>query len=327
MIEYINPRTIELTGHTTEELIGKKTSIFSSGKTSLMEYKILWETIKSGKVWSGELQNKKKNNELYWELTTISPIFNKENFITHFLSIKVDITQRRINDEALKHSKEQLRKFASHLQNVREEEKVTIAREIHDDLGQVLVALKIDMGLLKKEIIKNESVNCSNQITPKFDKIIGLIENTIKIARRIMSGLRPELLEMHGFDGAIKAYLSDFEKRYSINCEYEYNISNTELNSQQSLALYRILQEAMNNIVKHAKATFIKIQLRKQDENIVMEIIDNGIGFDKLSSGRDDSYGMIGMQERVVLLEGKLNITSEIGNGTIVRVELPYIIN
>lgn len=324
IIEYVNPKTIQLTGYSAEELINVKTSIFKSGKTSKEKYAQLWQTIKSGNIWSGELHNKKKSGELYWESTTISPIFDTTGQITHFLSIKEDITDRKRAEIILSKSEEQLRKFASHLQNVREEEKVALAREIHDDLGQILVVLKIEMGLLKQHVQKNNATAGSQEMLEKFDNLVALIDKTIKTARRIMNGLRPELLELLGFVGATKAYLKQFEERYELTFEFTCEPADIELNSQQALALFRILQEALNNIVRHAKASLVKIQLRNEADKLIMEISDNGTGFDKNNSGRPDSYGMIGMKERVVLLEGKLDITTEIGKGTCVRVEIPW---
>jgi len=325
IIEYVNPRTIQLTGFSTEELINQNTRIFSSGEKTKEEYAQMWQIIKSGKIWSGELHNKKKNGELYWESTTISPIFDSAGQITHFLAIKEDITDRKRAEIAFNNSENQLRKFASHLQNVREEEKVALAREIHDDLGQTLVALKIDMGLLKNKVIKTNAPSASEDILVKFDHILTLIDTTIKTARRIMNGLRPELLELNGFVATATTYLREFEDRHKIKSEFSSKISTIEMDSQQSLVFFRILQEALNNIAKHSKATLVKIQLRNESNKLVLEIIDNGIGFDKNISGRQDSYGMIGMKERVVLLEGELDIISEEGQGTCVRVEIPYI--
>ena len=327
IIEYVNPRTIQLTGFSTEELINQNTRIFSSGEKTKEEYAKMWQIIKSGKIWSGELHNKKKNGELYWESTTISPIFDSTGQITHFLAIKEDITDRKRAEIAFNNSENQLRKFASHLQNVREEEKVALAREIHDDLGQTLVALKIDMGLLKNKVIKTNAPSASEDILVKFDHILTLIDTTIKTARRIMNGLRPELLELNGFVATATTYLREFEDRHKIKSEFSSKISTIEMDSQQSLVFFRILQEALNNIAKHSKATLVKIQLRNESNKLVLEIIDNGIGFDKNISGRQDSYGMIGMKERVVLLEGELDIISEVGQGTCVRVEIPYIRN
>jgi len=181
------------------------------------------------------------------------------------------------------------------------------------------------MGLLKNKVIKTNAPSASEDILVKFDHILTLIDTTIKTARRIMNGLRPELLELNGFVATATTYLREFEDRHKIKSEFSSKISTIEMDSQQSLVFFRILQEALNNIAKHSKATLVKIQLRNESNKLVLEIIDNGIGFDKNISGRQDSYGMIGMKERVVLLEGELDIISEEGQGTCVRVEIPYI--
>lgn len=239
------------------------------------------------------------------------------NGTIHFQVVNIDITE-------LRNSEEQLRKFASYLQNIREEEKVSIAREIHDDLGQILVALKIDMGMLKQKVSKTNVFEKSSNILHKFDDIVDLINRTIITTRRIMNGLRPELLEMHGFVGATKDYLREFEDRHKIICEFIFNDSDIKMTPQQSLAFFRIFQEAMNNVAKHAKATSVLIQLQHTDNKLSLEITDNGVGLDKDNQIRPDSYGMIGMKERVILLEGKLDIISATGKGTSVRIEIPY---
>lgn len=327
VIEYVNPRVIQLTGFSANELINKNTRIFSSGEKQEQDYTELWQTIKSGNIWSGEFHNKKKDGELYWESATISPIFDTTGHITHFLAIKEDITDRKRAEIALNKSEKLLRKFASHLQNVREEEKVALAREIHDDLGQTLVALKIDMGLLKSRIDKLNDTNDSKAISQNFNDIVNLIDKTIKTARRIMTGLRPEVLEINGFASAATSYIREFEERHQISCEFISQISDIEMNLQQSLVLFRILQESLNNVAKHSKATSVKIYFKNESNKLILEIADNGIGFDKNNSGRKDSYGMIGMKERAVLLNGELDIISEIGKGSTVRVEIPWAIN
>lgn len=327
IIEYINPIVSKLTGFSEEELINQDTRIFSFGEKTNEEYAMLWQAVKSGSVWNAEFHNKKKTGELYWESATVSPIFDTLGQITHFLIIKEDITNRKLSEIALKKSKDLLRKFASHLQSVREDEKMALAREIHDDLGQNLVALKIEAGLLRNMINKSGNTNItseSKEISERFDKIIALVERTIKAARRIMNGLRPELLEFNGFVSAASTYLDEFEERYKVNCELISNNPNIDLDAQQSLALFRILQESLNNIAKHANASKITVLLKTETEMLYLEINDNGIGFDLQNSGRQDSYGMIGMQERVVLLGGELKVSSELGKGTSVVVSIPW---
>lgn len=272
---------------------------------------------------AGEWRHINKNGELmHVEIVSHSIIFNGRE-ARHVLIH--DITERKMAEQALYNSDVQLRKFASHLQHVREEEKIALAREIHDDLGQILIALKIDMGLLKQKVIKTNVVNVDSvKILPKFDNVINLIDKTIKTARRIMNGLRPELLEIHGLEGATKEYLREFEDRHHIQCEFTFNIPRDEITDQQSLAFFRIVQEALSNISKHSKASLVKIDFNNESGFLTLEIYDNGVGFNTNSCGRQDSYGILGMKERVILLQGKLDIASEVGKGTCIRVEVPY---
>jgi len=269
-----------------------------------------------------EISIKRKNGEIRF-----IKVWRKEiiwNEIRHYQVINLDITEQKRAEEALKNSQFELRNFASHLQNVREEEKIAIAREIHDDLGQILVALKIELGLFKQKISKENGRTNTEEIVSKFDALTDLVEKTIKTTRRIMTGLRPEIIDSLGFIEAGKSYVLEFEERHHIPCQFESTIQELTVNSQQAVALFRILQEAMNNIAKHAKASSVKIQLSTKKNNFSMEITDNGIGFDENQKIRHDSYGMIGMKERIHLLNGELVISSEPGKGTRVRVEMPY---
>ena len=164
----------------------------------------------------------------------------------------------------------------------------------------------------------------SEEIQLKFEHLTNMVDNTIKTTRRIMTGLRPEMIDLLGFVDTCKNYISEFQERRCISCKFETLIAELNISPQQSVALFRILQEALTNIAKHAKATEVKILLGKQDNKISMEIVDNGVGFDKDQNFRQDSYGMLGMKERVFLLEGELIITSKIGSGTSVKVIMPY---
>jgi len=269
-----------------------------------------------------EISIKRRNGEIRF-----IKVWRKEilwNEIRHYQVINLDITEQKRAEEALKNSQFELRNFASHLQNVREEEKIAIAREIHDDLGQILVALKIELGLFKLKISKENGRTNSEEIVSKFDALSDLVEKTIKTTRRIMTGLRPEIIDSLGFIEAGKSYVLEFEERHHIACQFETTIQELSINSQQAVALFRILQEAMSNIAKHAKASSVKIQLSTKENKFSMEIIDDGIGFVKNQRIRPDSYGMIGMKERIHLLDGELNISSEPGKGTCVRIEMPY---
>jgi len=235
-----------------------------------------------------------------------------------------DVTDRKQGEVALKSSQVELKEFASHLQNVREEEKLQLAREIHDELGQILIAIKIDLGMMKQKVLKSIKTIDAENILTNFDNLFGLVDNTLNTTRKIMTDLRPEVLFLIGFVEAVKLYVNNFKERYQIICLFENTVHGLKLDSQQSVALYRILQESLTNIAKHAKATRVKIDLGMVEEKLVLEIKDNGIGFKTTQKNKPNSYGLLGMKERVYLLEGTLIISSQPGEGTSVKVEIPY---
>ncbi len=235
-----------------------------------------------------------------------------------------DITDRKKWETELSKAQEQMKKFAAHLQNVREEERLEIARELHDELGQILIAIKIDMGMLKQNILKCPDSNVTEGIITKFDQLFVLVDNTINTTRKIMTDLRPEVLYLLGFIEAAKLQVEKFRERYDIMCEFETEITNPDLNPQQSVALYRIVQEALTNIAKHANATQVKVQMTVNGDKLILQISDNGIGIKENSKAKPDSYGLIGMQERAFLLDGEFTISGHEGVGTVVKVEIPY---
>ena len=322
---YINPAFTSLYGFTFFEIVGKSTpSILKSGILEKSFYQAFWNTLLNGEEVRGEIINKRKDGTKIDIESSSTPIFDEDKKIIGFLGIQRNITDRKSAEVILKKSQLQMRNFASHLQNVREEEKVAIAREIHDDLGQILVALKIDLGLFKHKISKGSDKINSEEIMDKFDDLSNLVDKTIKTTRRIMTGLRPEIIDSLGFIDAAKSYIFEFEERHHLTCAFNCTISDLNINPQQSLALFRILQEALSNVAKHAKATSVKIKVSIRSNKLILEIKDNGIGIDENHKARQDSYGMIGMKERVILLEGELFITGKAGKGLCVKVEMPY---
>jgi PAS domain S-box-containing protein len=235
-----------------------------------------------------------------------------------------DISDRKLAEVSLKNSQVQLKKFAAHLQSVREEERILLAREIHDELGQILIAIKIDLGMLKQITLKSIKTSDAEIILTNFDNLFSLVDNTIKTTRKIMTDLRPEVLYLLGFVEAVKLQTHKFQERHGINCYFDNTVSELELNTQQSVALFRIMQESLTNVAKHAKATSVKITLRKEDDKLVFEVKDNGVGFNEINKNKRDSYGLIGMKERVFLLAGELVITTQPENGTSIKVVMPY---
>ncbi len=253
----------------------------------------------------------------------IFPIRNISKIIG-IAGFNIDITERKNAEKALNESQEMLKKFAAHLQNIREEERVLLAREIHDELGQILVAVKIDMGILKNEMSRKTDNDQFSEILHKFDDLVALVDKTIKTARKIMTDLRPEVLELLGFSEAVKLHAKNFEERFKISCKFNNAVPAYEFSTQQSIALFRIIQEALNNVAKHAKATEVKINILESNDSLVLEIKDNGVGFDQNNKKNFESYGIIGMKERVFLLDGELNISSKKDKGTKIQIKLSH---
>lgn len=237
----------------------------------------------------------------------------------------IDITERKLVQEALRDSQEQLKKFAAHLQNVREEERILLAREIHDELGQILVAIKIDLGMMKHKAIGNMDDKNNIELKSLYEHLNMLVDNTIKTSRRIMTDLRPELLDILGLVDALRTYINSFQERYAIECIFDSTVQNIDIDDQRSVAIFRIMQESLTNIAKHAMATQINIKLGINDkQRLFLEITDNGKGFDIDKKRQNESYGLIGMKERAYLLDGDFSVISSPGTGTTVKIEIDY---
>ena len=214
--------------------------------------------------------------------------------------------------------------LASNLQLVHEKERINLAREIHDSLAQLLVALKIDLGMFKKKISKANDATNQEEVIAEMEQLMIQVDNANKSARSIINGLRPEQIDMLGFVEAAEVHLSNFEQTHHIKCSFKNTVLDPVIQPDQALALFRILQESLNNILKHAMATLVTVQLSNIADKLVMEIRDDGTGFDVNKKGRPDSYGLIGMKERIKLLGGNLDITSKPGEGTRIKVEIHY---
>ncbi len=236
--------------------------------------------------------------------------------------ISLDITDRKEAEKELEDSREQLRNYASHLQYVREKERISITSEIHDSLAQFLVALKIDIGMYKKRISKEKVVK-KEEVILEMEQLIIKTDNTINSARRIMNGLRPEQLELLGLVEAAEVHIRQFEENHHIKCRFECTALNLHTQPDRELALFRILQESLNNVLKHAMATLVTISLANDAGKLILEIVDNGVGFNKKNCILPDSYGLIDMKELVRMLNGVFHIDSKKGEGTTVRVEIP----
>ncbi len=235
------------------------------------------------------------------------------------LSDTSERSERRKAVEELRKSHEQLRCLASHLQSVREEERTRIARDIHDDLGQALTALKMDLTLIANKIPDFRPDEIANKLKIDAD----LVDTTIQTVKRICAELRPALLDHMGLGAAIEWQAEEFRKRSNIECEVTLDPDDVSLDLKLATTLFRIFQESLTNVLRHSEATKGKATLAERDDSIVLEISDNGIGIAKEQLSKANSFGLLGMRERVRPWNGEVSITGSQNKGTTVTVIIP----
>ena len=317
-IEYVNPKFTQLTGYTAEEVAGRNPRILKSGLVPAATYEELWKTLISGGEWHGEFANRKKNGEIYWESASIVPIRDSGGAITHFLAVKEDITERKRAEEERQGSFDQLREFAARLQSIREEERKRVAREIHDQLGQALTAIKIDLSSLVRELPAGEG-----QPAKRTASILQLVDESIQSVRRISTELRPGILDDLGLVAAIEWAGEDFEARTGTRCRLDLPPEGMAVDPERATAIFRIFQETLTNVARHADASQVDVRMAREDGMLTLEVYDNGKGITEKQLSNRESLGILGMRERAMLLGGELTISSRPGNGTTVKVRIP----
>lgn len=240
------------------------------------------------------------------------------------MGIAQDVTDRKRADEQLRSSREQLRALSAHLQFIREEERSRIAREVHDELGQVLTALKMDLSLLNHKLLESSAVLPRKMLYEEIKSMSKKVDITIKSVRKIVTELRPEVLDHLGLKAAIEWQAQEFQTRSGIDCKLDPHMESIEMNDRDGeTAIFRILQEALTNIARHSGATKVEIFLNKKDHGITMEVRDNGRGISEADLTKSRSFGLLGMRERALFLGGDLEVKGNPGFGTSVKVQIP----
>lgn len=219
----------------------------------------------------------------------------------------------------LQGSFEQLRALAARLQHVREEERTNVAREIHDELGQALTSIKIDLAALVEDLPSG-----TNPAVARAKAVMQVVDDTIQRVRRISTELRPGVLDDLGLVAAVEWAAGEFQKRTGVKCDVSVPAEDElPMDRDRATALFRILQETLTNVARHAKATHVRVRLTKYDHTVALEVRDNGRGIDESRIFGRQSLGMLGMKERAFLLGGELVIESTPGAGTTVIVRIP----
>jgi len=249
------------------------------------------------------------------------------------LFLAAAVAERRTAMEQLRASREQLRALSHRLQETREEERALLSREIHDELGQQLTSLKIGLKALRKRAL--EEGGPAPDTASRFDRLTELADESVQTIRRIASDLRPGMLDDLGLVASLEWLVRQFEERSGVATNFSTNAGNLPISKDLSIAIFRIVQESLTNVARHANATAVYVCLQKDGTHLVVEIVDNGTGFPKPEEGSAPrkSLGLVGMQERARILDGRLEVVSppvlslDNGNGltggTMVRATFP----
>jgi PAS domain S-box-containing protein len=235
------------------------------------------------------------------------------------LVINSDITERKLGEESLVLQREQLRALAERLQWVREEDRKRVARDLHDQIGQILTAIKMDMTWMTRHLPETEVA-----VLSRIKESIQLINDGVKAVRTICSGLRPGVLDDLGLAAAIEWQASEFTSRNGVLCQVSVPPVDLHLDGDRATATFRIFQECLTNVIRHAQAKSVRVDLCQEEESILLVVQDDGIGFTESGfSNAFGSLGLLGMKERAQFCGGDMQISSSPGNGTTITVRVP----
>jgi PAS domain S-box-containing protein len=245
--------------------------------------------------------------------------WGKRDQAPRVLVINSDITERKLGEEALVLQREQLRALAERLQWVREEDRKRVARDLHDQIGQILTAIKMDMTWMTRHLPEAEVA-----VLSRIKESIQLINDGVKAVRAICSGLRPGVLDDLGLAAAIEWQANEFASRNGVLCQVSVPPVDLHLDGDRATATFRIFQECLTNVIRHAQAKSVRVDLCQEEESILLVVQDDGIGFSESGfSNAFGSLGLLGMKERAQFCGGDMQISSSPGNGTTVTVRVP----
>ncbi len=309
----------KILGYKTEEILGRHHSIFyppDEIRRGRPEEEIV-TTLATGRCENVGWRVRKGGGFL-WGSTILSPVRDESGALHGFTKIIRDITVQKMLDEQLMDTSKRLRELSSHLQTVREEERTRIAREIHDELGQVLTAFKIDLAWLAKRMPKEPP-----ELSERAKGMLELVDSTIQTVRKITTELRPGILDDIGLVAAIEWQAQDFQNRTGIKCDVILPGKPVAMDRHRSTALFRIFQEILTNVAKHSKAAVVDIILTVEDDSLMLEVKDDGRGIREEDMAKAQSFGLVGMRERIGHYGGTIEITGAPNKGTTVTVQMP----
>lgn len=319
-IVFVNEAIERMTGYTPEDLIGKSPRVLQGPDTDRQALLRIRKALQAKVPCQEEIINYTRDGTPFWlEMRIVHVPAQSPGGQAYFVGIGRNVSHRREQQHRLQNSEQRLRRMNHTLESVREEERTRIARDLHDDLGQTLTAMKLELELLLETEI---SLTALQQT--KLQRLIDIADGSVDQIRDIASNLRPSLLDHAGFVDAVRWYVQEANQRLAARVVFETGPGcEVSLADDTGIGLYRMLQEALTNICRHAKAQNVCIQYAAPNNRPRLEVRDDGIGFDPVSAELAGAVGLLGLRERAEQLGGQLIINSAPGCGCTIIIELP----
>lgn len=301
-----------------EEIIGESINRIVLALDRKELYEIIERVMRSEKMERFEAVRLRKDGEKIITFTTICPLSDSTGRKIGVSAIERDISEAKHAEQELQKSREMLRNLAAHLETVREDERKEIAFEVHDELGQELTALKLDLSWIEGKLTDLQPV-----LKNKIVEMKELIDITIDRVGNISTKLRPDILDHFGLNAAMEWALSDFKKRSGINYELVLDPEELALDSDVATVIFRILQETLTNVIRHSQASSIEVIFGENKENVELSVWDNGVGITREQIDDPESFGLFAMNERARSVGGYVDITGSPNFGTKINLVIP----
>ena len=335
-IMYWNRFAERLYGWSAAEVMGRSILDVTPATISQVQAAEIMTALLRGERWAGEFWVQRRDGHSFPAEVTDSPILDAQGQLIGVVGISHDISERMSLAQELElrvaertaqwqSTSEELRLLAAHLQRVREEERARIARELHDELGQVLSVVRMDLGTLARNLERDpRSITYPrSSVLQSVQAMQGMLEDTLKSIRGLITQLRPEFIDEVGLPAALAWQLEQFQAHSGIICQLTADVADPALDRGLALQLFRIVQESLTNVARHAQATRVDVSLSRAGNRLALDVRDNGRGVSPTELQKSNHFGVMGMRERVLAFGGEFTISGAPGQGTSVSVRAP----
>jgi two-component system, NarL family, sensor histidine kinase UhpB len=319
-LQYVSPAATRLTGRTPEEFLADPESAWSAVHPDDRALARAMRTDPEASIDPVVLRWVHPDGSIVPVEHSNSPVYDASGRLIAFEGIGRDITEPLAIQTRLRESESQMRRLAASITSAREAERADVARELHDELGQTLTGLKLELTRTVRDLMRR---GLEPQMIDRMQSMVGSIEVATETVRRLASTLRPPALDHLGLGAAIELEAAAVARRTGVRCRIAGSVGDDALTSEQTTAVFRIVQEALTNVVRHANASAVKISMRQTTRSTSLTIADNGRGINPKALADPVSIGLLGMRERAQLIGARLSISGRPGKGTSVVVTVP----